>query len=449
MNKEKILNFVKTNMLSLICGVVAIVAVAATFYPVGGWLDDLKTRTDQRASIYSSLSSLRTKSRKLPLTDPTQTEQADLKTFPNADAIKAGESVTKAVSKQSNDMVDLVVRLNQQGHDLLVPDALPNPVSDTPRFRFGDLYKLVMSVDPAVSINTDARLKEAKKPNVRNDILRATMPPIETEIAQEKADLYTKSYAPQVITVNGVAVNEAEVTANYNAEAARLPDVMKFERARNFKVYAPIDALTMNPNVIGVAAPNTVDIWYAQQSLWVQQDIAGKVAEINAPAENILTAPIKQLVRLTLSTGLYAFPPGSSNGVAPAAAAVEGADSGTIAKALALSPTGRVSNAFYDVIPFELVLDVDASKVPDVLVQFTRNKLMDIYNMDVFSVDASAARAQGFIYGPMPVVRIRLSGETLFLRRWTASLMPPAIRAQLGVQAPASPGGATPTAMAQ
>ena len=444
MDKEKIMQAIKSNLLSILCGVVAIAAVVATFYPVGGWITTLKGKLDQRASLYTTLDSLRTKQRQLPLTDPNQTQQQPLNQFPNQKTIDEGDRVTKLVSQQSTQMVHEVVSLNQQPHTLLVPDALPNPASNTPQFRFADLYKLVLSIDPTVSMASTPSLQTAQQPNIRNDILHATLPPTEAEVTDAKNALWQNTYAGQVITENGQAINAQEVQDRFTKDANQLPQRMRYDRAKQFKLYMENNAFDLNQNVTGVAAPNPVDIWYAQQTLWVQQDVAKAIAAANASSKNIIDAPVKQLIKLTIPQSIYVFPPGTNGGTPPAAAPVEGADAADITKVPTVSPTGRVSNPLYDVIQFQLVLDVDASKVADVLSALTKDRLLDVYNMDVFAVDSADAQTHGFIYGASPVVTLNLSCETLYMRQWTSLLMPDVVKRQLGIAPAAAPAAAAP-----
>jgi hypothetical protein len=230
---------------------------------------------------------------------------------------------------------------------------------------------------------------------------------------------------------------------------------MKLEVAQQKKVYLAPDALVQNPNVIANNVPATVDIWYAQVALWIQQDVCNAIAQANGKSKSILDAPIKHLIKLNIpqppamyTTQLAAA--SATPGAPPAAAPVEGGDTQTLPKATsdANGITGRVSNPFYDVIRFQLVLNVEASQVPYVISALSANRLLSVYNMDVVAVDSSERAAAGFIYGANPVVQLNLKCETLFMRSWTAKLMPDAIKTALGiVPAPAAPG--TPGAAGQ
>jgi hypothetical protein len=440
------MEILKKNVFSIVCVVIALVAVIATFYPIGGMYQQLHDTANTHASMFSQLQGLLTKQRKLPLTDPAQTQQEDLKIFPNQKTIDLGEKVTKQVSDQSKSMVTKVVDLNHQGHALLVGDALPNPVSDSPRIRFGDVYKLVLSIDPEVSVNSKtrpqdaARLRDAHALNIRNDILNGGVPPTDQEITDAKAKLWSDVYAPRVITVNGQPVNLQDIQNDYNKEIANLPDVMKRNVATQKKIYVNPDALVMNPNVIGNNTPATVDIWFAQLALWIQQDVATSIHDVNANAKSIVDAPVKHLLKINIPPTAYVMQP-SAGGAPPAPAGpADQADSQQLPKITAVSPTGRVSNPMYDVVQFTLQINVDASEIPAVIAALSQNKLISVYNLDIISVDSADRALQGFIYGPNPVVTLNLRCEALFMRSWTVPLMPDRVKQILGLMPPTTPG---------
>ena len=69
------MDIVKKNLVSIICGVVALVALVAVFiWPLDGYYTDLKTKTTARAAIYKKVDDLMGKSRSLPVLDLTQAE---------------------------------------------------------------------------------------------------------------------------------------------------------------------------------------------------------------------------------------------------------------------------------------------------------------------------------------------------------------------------------------
>jgi hypothetical protein len=435
---KKFLEIAKKNLVSVICIVVVAAAITATFWPIGGMLTNLQALADGRASIYSQLQSLDTQARQLPLTDPSKTTQDSLTIFPNEKTYEEGKRVTDSVSKQSMKMVQIVDALNANGHQPLVDRVLPIALSTTDKFHFGDVYKLALSTDPTVSIKTDSKLKDANQPNLRNDILIGGLPPTGTDITAAQKDLWDNVYQMKVITINGVPKNQTEVQAEYNLASSRLPDSMKTDIATKKKIYVDLAAFAINDSVIGVREPTPTDIWFSQLTLWIQQDVANAIAQTNANAKNILDAPVKHLMKLTIPMSPSPYTGAILNtGAAPAAPVpVDNDASQPLTKNLTFSPTGRVSNPMYDVVQFTLVIRVDASQIPNFIQTLGQDRLIDVYNINQVSVDSIDAKSQGYIYGPLPVVQLTLNCEALFMRQWTYPLMPDAIRKLLNIAPP-------------
>jgi hypothetical protein len=454
MKNSKAMEVIKKNLLSILCGVVAIAAVVATYWPVGGMFGTLQTATEQRRQVYTGLQELLTKSRQLPRTDPAKTQQDDLKTFPNKKTIDLGTSVTDAVHTQSIEMVKLIEDLNQQPHAPLVAYVLPNTGQDSLKSSFAQLYQAVLST--ASPDDTDkygrfaAALKAANLQNLRNDVLQGGIPPTPEQITQATADMKINKFDQLVIYENGQPKNQEQVTAQFNAAAAKLPDQMKYDVAQKHKMYVANDAFAVNPTLTGNALPDTVDIWYSQMTLWIQQDVAHALQEANANATNILDAPVKHLWKLAIPStsagGSTPFGPGIYTDATPAAGGaatpvaatpVDGSDILPLTPVPSVSVTGRVSNPMYDVVQFTLVIDVDASQIPAVLAALSHKQLMDVMSLTATAVDSDDMQQQGFFYGSAPVVQLTLSCEALFMRQWTQNLMPDSVKHLRGIAPPA------------
>ncbi len=452
MKNSKFMEFVKKNLLSLLCGLVAIAAVVATYWPVGKMFQDLQDASDKRGTVYTELEGILTKSRQLPLTDPNKTQQDELKTFPNAKTIALGTKATDDVHNQSMEMLTRIVELNKAPHAPLVTYVLPAPPTEQLQSRFGELYKRVLSMDPAETQANDPNyLKVADALNLRNDVLHGGIPPTDAEITAARDAMKTNVFDPQIIYSNQTAVNQEEVTRKFTIAAAQLPDELRYEVAKKSKIYVANDAFTENPLVTGQTLPNAVDIWYAQLTLWIQQDVARALAEANKNSQNILDAPVKHLVKLTIPSsgssaaggvGIYTFSTPTNAGGGAAAtppAPVEGSDTLPLVPNHAVSPTGRYSNPLYDVVQFTLVINVDSSQIPAVLESLSRDQLMDVMYLSVTAVDSDDQQRQGFFYGTAPVVQLTLSCEALFMRQWTAPLMPNLVKGQVGIAIPGAP----------
>jgi hypothetical protein len=179
---------------------------------------------------------------------------------------------------------------------------------------------------------------------------------------------------------------------------------------------------------------------------WIDQDVAEAIARINKDAKNIMDAPVKQLIKVSVpqDIGQYSLyrAPGAAapSADAPPATPDEEAMKG---KAYGQSETGRVSNPLYDVINFHVEMNVDATKLPLILTELQRGHLITVFRSDVQVVDARAGITEGgYVYGPAPIVHLWLECEELFMRGWTADpaapLMPPSVQTVLGIAQPAA-----------
>ncbi|TVQ60914.1 MAG: hypothetical protein EA378_10075 [Phycisphaerales bacterium] len=104
------------------------------------------------------------------------------------------------------------------------------------------------------------------------------------------------------------------------------------------------------------------------------------------------------------------------------------------------SLTGRVSsaeNSVYDVRRAEIVVVASSERLPAFFRALRRVNFMTVLGVNIEPVDAWADLQQGFYYGDEHVVRATISVETVWLRSWTARLMPAELREALGAELPA------------
>ena len=71
-----------------------------------------------------------------------------------------------------------------------------------------------------------------------------------------------------------------------------------------------------------------------------------------------------------------------------------------------LSPTGRQSNGLFDVVHFDVELEIDASKVPHVLDGLGSKRYISVIQLEsIDSVDSALSRGMGYYFGPRPCVK--------------------------------------------
>lgn len=429
------MELVKKNIASILCGVVVILALVALFWPISGWVSTLQASVNNSKKNYADkMQSLMTASRKLPITNPVDStaDQPALKQFPTEQVIKLGEEVKDQVQKQSQQMLEATIQRNR--HEPILPMSVTRPPDP---FQFQRAYLQYLGVLP-----TD----DPKTPTIKT-LLNSVTPPNAKEIKAEEARMWKEDFEGKLILINGTATNKSQIDAQFEQAKAKLPEKMRRERAEQYKIYLDPDAIdiagNLGPDITKQATPE--QMWYAQNMLWIDQDICSAIAQINGNAHNIMDAPVKQLLKISIPDDDKQYITLSNSGAPTSGeSAVTLTDDMIAGKAFSVSETGRISNPVYDVIHFRVEMNVDARKVPEIVAQLQRGRLITVFTCDTNAVDARAAVEQGYVYGEAPVVNLKLMCEELFMRGWTVgkdptkdALMPVAVEQLLGIANPA------------
>jgi len=205
-------------------------------------------------------------------------------------------------------------------------------------------------------------------------------------------------------------------------------------KARSIRLYIEDGTFHELPFTTESRAPKPVEMWMAQVSFWVQQDVvnaieklhrefAGRVRDGEVCVEHM---PIKHLLGIHVrgyqtSRGLVPFP--SRTGTSGAEAAPP-------------SFTGRVCDDQFDVVRFGLQAVVDQRYLPQVVDRITRENFYKCIDLDYQVVPEKYAQ-DGYLYGTAPVVLARMEFEGYMARPIFDKWMPKEMRALLGGQ----PGG--------
>lgn len=185
----------------------------------------------------------------------------------------------------------------------------------------------------------------------------------------------------------------------------------------------------------GVPGHGLTFLW--QLDFWLAQDLVGFLREANTMNGSLLPiveAPVKRVLdidgqpfRLAADTGdeyADAIDPGPE----PAA--------GVFERRFYASPSGRDPNWFnqlYDIRRVKLGLVVDSARLPEIIDAAARYNLITVVDLDISPVDVWGDLEQGYYYGQDHVVRLDIELELIYLRAWTAPLMPDVIRQEIGL----------------
>jgi hypothetical protein len=457
------MEIVKKNMFSIVCGVVAIVAIVAWFWPVGGMFDKLQSDVKARAATYDQVDNLRKAKRTLPSLVVEGGEQPVLGFLPNEEVIKAGKAAADKLTAQSKRMLDTVSNMNVRKP--LVPRSLPIAESGA-RASFAARYLAELG-----AIEQPAPSPEVMGPGLPNfesglpKRLNATRPPYPEELMEMARKVWDDKYNSRVLAI-GQDSNLDQLKDEFYEEVRTLPDRERQDRAKKHSVYLDETSLPVSQEIFALQGkpPTENQIWFAQTALWITEDVVNAVNAANKGAKGIPQSPVKHLMSLRIPFGMaqYVLPtaaPGAPMAGGEAAAAAGTTDANGVTKAYHLYPTGRVSNDVYDVIHFDLVLRVDFRKIPQVIAELERNRLFTVLTTSVQSVDAQAEYKEvGYDYGNDPVAQVTLQCEALFLRSWTVdkdnkerpyknAVMPQQVRGWVGAEQIAGLPGATPGGM--
>jgi hypothetical protein len=269
--------------------------------------------------------------------------------------------------------------------------------------------------------------------------------------------IWDEKYNPRVIVIGGDN-NLDQVQEEFFAEVQDLPEREYQKRADEHRVYLDETSLPVSPsaNMMPGKQPSDTDIWFAQTALWITEDVVNAINSANKDSKSTRDSMVKHLVALRVPFGPQQYVLATQAGVPmgpDGAPPVLPTDGNGVAQMFTVSPTGRVSNDVYDVMHFEVVLRVDFRKIPQVIAELERNRLVTVLSTAVSGVDAAAAyRDVGYVYGNDPIAEVTFACETLFLRSWTVdkdnqykgALMPQPIRIMVGAEqgaAPVIPGG--------
>jgi hypothetical protein len=434
------MDIVKKNLVSIICGVVALLAVVAVFvWPLSGWYSELDREVQARKSVHSSVTSLLGTNTQLPkLSD--EAEPITLERFPTRSVIAAGKEAAESLKTQSELLYKRAEMLNAR--PLLLPGLLPNPsrsVLINFRQRYIDVMWLDMDRRPfaqaASWIGKTGSL--GKTPSGQDITLNGTMPPTEQEISQARANKEAEVRSRLTrLNAQGQVDNAAEVQAAVQAAIATLARDLRDVRAKSGKVY--IDPTALSPiTTIKDQTPNDVTAFDAQVNLWVHQAFLSGIARANARASNVLDAPVKHLLKLEVPLSFVPVPAGGGGMAMPGAPTPEISTDVPIDPTAELpknplQPTQRTHNPLYDPVRFRAILRIEAGKLPAVLTDLQRDQFITVTNVaSIVAVDSTAQLGFGYNYGSGSIIEVKLEMEMLFLRKWLVQLMPPSVRAAL------------------
>src|SRR5579862_7111898 len=214
------MDIVKKNLVSIILGVVDILAVVAVFvWPVPSKYTALSAQLDKSIALGNQIKSEIGMSRTLPNLDPDSNDPKPLDGFPTDETIKATQTAIDQFAKQAASMFDAAVKINT--HQLLVPGELPKPDQDT-----AVKYQL------AYATETDAYARWQR-------ILNSTGLPLPADVEAVRQRQHAAIEAKLLVTTNNqvTADSRAKADAAIKESDEKVESQIDMAKATDFSIY--------------------------------------------------------------------------------------------------------------------------------------------------------------------------------------------------------------------
>lgn len=474
---KNLLNWIKSNVISVVSIVAVILAlVFLSWVHVQG--DDLEERAKKEAGKIKTVASYSVQRIDVPSENPDEPPVPSDALTINEPEIAQMSAVNERMDAEYQGIFAFAVQRNRAGKRVLVDNLFPEWDEVANPFIARDVYReafkvMLSSADFRLPVPGSDEANEVYISGIEmlNDLprLNAGMPPdseqIDRELSEVQETFMSKGSAAGQLT-------EDEQRQLDREKRTRLLEIL-IDRAQSINVYAdtdinspdfPFDASAIGPN----DDPTAAQLWEAQIELWFQQDIAAAIASANQvdnPDANVLTSPVKRLMKIEVAPGYVGLHNvGAVKGTPTASqlpdfryqapASLTGSADQRQSDNFFASPTGRVSNALYDVRHARITALVDFQRLPTLFDAINNVNMMTVIGCDITGLDEYEALVDGYVYGSGDVVRVTLTVESVWLREWTAELMHDHVKMYLGliepdeemqgIQPGAAPGGYDP-----
>lgn len=277
--------------------------------------------------------------------------------------------------------------------------------------------------------------------------LNATMPPDPTSVLDQLNDTRARLFERESAQ-SGTTDMEPEEREAMQQELSAQRVSLYARPAQEHSIYMSLDALPegspfqVAPGFPRRALSNTPNhgttfLW--QMDFWLAQDLFGFLGQANSRNGELLPivdAPIKRVLKIEgrplkldrlSSQGEYPEP--VDKGPDPSMQLFE--------PRFHAAPSGREPNwlnQLYDIRRVQMSLVVDSARIPEIIDAAAQYNLITVVDLDIQPVNVWSDLERGFYYGQDHVVRLDLELELIYLRAWTAPLMPNVIRQELGLE---------------
>ncbi|MBI1372765.1 MAG: hypothetical protein GC159_08395 [Phycisphaera sp.] len=395
----KVLNIVKQNPLIVVCVVVIVCSAVSFVWPTRVQGTAFVKSMESRSSDIGKIKQYFSKSIVIPAENPDDPPRR-ITTVIKPQVIEAVQQINQDLQTQYTEIFKLANEHNRAGHEVMLQGLFPAPVDQAKPYNARGAY-----------LSEIVRMYHALKPGQ----------PLGAKEIQEALAAVQEEYVRNIFPAP-TNLSDLQLAEIAQKQAEKLVQLHE-DHARSIGVYVTPLYLDFSqpgswnpgPFVLGKwaqpgALPPMGAIWEGQMQLWVQQDLVRAIRlcnDMDKPGASVLTAPIKNLVSITMNDGTV----GKAN-----------PEEQNIDKRLPdnfkQSHTGRTSNPLYDVRQATMVMHVDTLKIPQVINAISKVNFMTVLGIKVTNVDEYEALRAGYHYGGRNVSQVELTVETLWMRQW-------------------------------
>ncbi len=211
--------------------------------------------------------------------------------------------------------------------------------------------------------------------------------------------------------------------------------------ARSCFIYASEDSLEKPAAVFQTRQsrpPSPIDLWFAQISLWIQQDLVGATKKLNDDAAAaapggpqqawVGVLPVKQLVGIRTTDYIYPDTKDDRDVDRLKPLLVQNrfvlaVDVGEPISDARKVLTQRAGGSEYDVQHVRLVVVMDPRRLPDLINEILRVNLYTLLNVRYRAIPQAATHV-GILYGSDPVIHVELDFAMHWLNSVFGGLIP-------------------------
>ncbi len=459
------MNFIKANIVPIICGLVVLLAIVAMFYPIGKNEKHLKKKMREALSKVITAQNLASNTVHIP--------GEPVFNGPIVPAvIKAKRTVQQYLASQVRDIERLYAALNARGRVVYLTRNRVVPLLGNHRLGGnilphiprnlvirGDFRRAYLGLFAPRGANSYSWLTQ----------LDAGSPPSKRIIAREvqKRLRAIEASLPQTTSSNGGSGQSGVPRSQRRALIKQITQKLVYDTALHCRIYADRASFQMRSGLkSGQPLPHSTVVYQGVVDSWLQQDVVNAINELDAGSMDVATSPIKRLIHIyigadaagtsrgsttdlgtatvpdsglflstshsTASNSSQYIPPPFMQGGRPGFGPMPNAPlpnmtgSSSSKNAGPETPvTHLTSNKKFQVTMMRVSVDIVPSDINAFINALYRQNIgYTVLNVSLRTVDPIQALTSGYVYGKTPVVRADILLQVIFLSSWNRKIMP-------------------------